>query len=101
MDFLKTVYLEESNEVKQELDGRNRSLLNANIAKVFENIDTTKFKQGVDAGMVIHTVVWAYEGFYNDFLRRNKDTHFDESDYEKMFAEAERYTAFLKECFYQ
>lgn len=101
MEFLKTAYFEESKEVKQELDGHNRDLLYANNAKIFANIDYSTFREGIDAARVVSTIVWAYEGYTNDFLNKTRKIKQDEWDYDELYEDAERYTEFLKSCFYK
>jgi TetR/AcrR family transcriptional regulator len=100
MEFLRTAYFEESKEVKQELDGHNRDLLSANTARIFENIDYSKFRSGTDTARVVSTIAWAYEGYTNDFLNSAKKTGSGEWDYDKLYEDAKKYTEFLKSCFY-
>lgn len=97
MAFLQTAYLEQSGDVRRELDERNRDLLQINMAMVFENIDTSSFRGDVDPFKVINTVVWALEGFGNSYLNSAGKT--GAIDYAKMFAEAEAYMDFLRTCF--
>jgi len=101
VDFLKAAYFEESKEVKQDLDERNRNVLNDGIAKLFVNIDMSRFALGMDINQVIRTIMWAYEGFSDDLLRKKAKTALDPVDFDRMFKETERYTEFLKSCFYK
>ncbi len=101
MDFLKAAYLEESEDVKAELGGRTQGLLALNYQRVFEGVDTSRFREGLDRNLVMKTIIWAYEGFasaHTEALRRLETLN---QDLTPMLAEAEAYSSFLRKCFYR
>ncbi len=93
--FLEKAYFEDSEELRGELEGRKHKLLEANMGKFFENIDTAKLKSEYDLGKILNIMTWTFEGL------ANKHANEAEIDFEKVFAEAEEYTGFFRKCFYQ
>ena len=100
MEFLQNAYLEQSPDVRQDLQSSGRELLQQNISRVFQNIDYTLFRSDIDPGSIINTVVWAFEGFANDTLRKAKMAG-AAVDYEKMYDDADKYMVFLRQSFYK
>jgi AcrR family transcriptional regulator len=101
MDFLKAAYLDQSAAVRKDLDERKAALMLVGFQKAFEGIDTSAFRPELDAGLVIQTVAWAYEGFANAFMETLRHTDTVRTDYGPLFAESEKYAEFLKKCFYK
>lgn len=93
--FLEKAYFEDSEELRGELDGRKQKLLEVNMGKFFDNIDTTKFKQGYDIGQIMNIVTWTFEGI------ANKHANQSVIDYDSVFAEADAYTELFKKSFYK
>lgn len=93
--FLEKAYFEDSEELREELDTRKHKLLEANMGRFFENIDTTKLKPEYDMSKILNIMTWTFEGI------ANKHANEQEIDFDQVFIEAEAYTAFFKECFYK
>jgi AcrR family transcriptional regulator len=101
MDFLKAAYLEESEAVKAELGGRTQGLLALNYQRVFEGVDTTRLREGLDKDLVLKTIIWAYEGFANAHTEAIRRLSTLNQDLTPILAEADAYSAFLRKCFYR
>jgi AcrR family transcriptional regulator len=101
MKFLTAAYLEESEDVRTELGERTQGLMMLNFQRVFEGVDTSVFREGLDKAMVMKTIIWAYEGFANSYTEAIRRMESLEQDYGPMLAAADEYSAFLKQCFYQ
>jgi len=99
--FLKAAYLEESEAVKEELGGRTQGLLALNYQRVFEGVDTSRFREGLDGSLVMQTIVWAYEGFVSAHAEAIRRLEPAGGDLAPVFAEADEYSAFLEKCFYR
>lgn len=101
MNFLKAAYVEESPDVRNELEERTSGLMAMNFQRIFEDVDTSVFREGLDKGLVMKTIVWAYEGFANSYTDAIR--HMDSLDQESrpMLQAADAYAAFLKQCFYR
>lgn len=99
--FIQVAYLEDAPEVGQDLVQRNEKLIESSAGKVFEGIDTSKFREDIDVGKVIKTALWTFEGFAKEEMVKAKLRHENLLDYEKLFAEAGLYLQMFKKCFYK
>lgn len=100
-NFLEAAYIENSSDIKDELDSRNQELLLNASKKIFEGIDLSKFKAEMDLSKVMNIVIWTFQGFADEFLKRSKHHSSTKIDYEKAFAEADDYLGMLRNCFYK
>lgn len=98
--FFEVAYLETSAEIKPELDQRNTELLTSSVSKLFQHIDTTKFKDGVDVSKVINIVLWTLEGFGQQLLKTAKLTG-TKLDYHTAFKQTDEYIEVLRTAFYK
>lgn len=98
--FMEEAYSESSPEVKGELEKRNQAVLAANIGKIFENVDTSKFREGIDLQKAIRIITWTSEGMTNDAMKRAKYLH-EKVDFVKLLYDYDSYARILKECFYK
>jgi TetR/AcrR family transcriptional regulator len=98
--FIQKAYIEDSVEVKEALEQRNKELVKSSYAKIFENIDKTKFKPGIDVDKAINIIVWTFESFAFSELDKVKRIPFYAIDYDKLFLEGEEYIEILKKSFY-
>lgn len=98
-NFLETAYTETSSDMKDDLDQINTDLLNSSMHRLFANIDTSKFRAGIDTAKAIQLVLWSLEGFGQHLLRTANLTG-DKLDYDTAFAEANEYIEILKISFY-
>jgi AcrR family transcriptional regulator len=101
MKFLQVAYMEDAVEVRNEIEERNSRIIKDNYGGAFENIDITKFKEGIDIEKVINIIVWTFDGFGNAELTKAKLAPNKEIDYKKMFEEADTYMELFKNCFYK
>ena len=100
MEFLKAAYLEESEDVKAELGERAQNLLALNFRRLFEGVDASRFREGLDQGLVIKTILWAYEGFANAHMDQIRRMDLGQGLH-ALNAEVDAYTEFLMRCFYR
>jgi hypothetical protein len=100
-DFLGVAYLEEASEVKGELEIRNKKLMATGQAKLYEDIDTSKFKEGVDVKKAIEIITWTVDGFINKETQIMKNISLAEVNQYEMLKELEVYLEMLKKSFYK
>ncbi|UII56293.1 TetR/AcrR family transcriptional regulator [Cytobacillus spongiae] len=100
-NFLMAAYLEGSPDVKNDLDHNKAQFLQENAAKIFDQMDTSKFKDGVDIQRAIHTILWTLEGFSNQVMQKVKYSGGLQYDFSADFDEADVYINILKETFYK
>jgi TetR/AcrR family transcriptional regulator len=99
--FLLMAYIEESGEVKGELERRNKKLISDSFNIMYRNFDASKFREGVDIQLAIKVMAWTWEGFGNQELERLRHSKVKQLDCERLLAEADSYIKLFRECFYQ
>ncbi|WP_407309700.1 TetR/AcrR family transcriptional regulator [Desulfosporosinus sp. SB140] len=99
--FTAAAYKEDSPEVKNELESRNAQLMRIGQSFLNQNIDTSKFKEGIDIGKAINIVTWTIDGFTKSELEKIKNRTPDEIDLDKLLEEIKEYLKILKACFYK
>nr|WP_279665116.1 TetR/AcrR family transcriptional regulator [Ectobacillus ponti] len=99
--FLEEVYMEQAAEVKPELEGRHQRLTEANMGRMFAGVDFSRFREDLDLQKMLHVVVWTFEKFGEEELRKAKLSPVYAPDYDRMFAEAEEYFEVFITCFYK
>jgi TetR/AcrR family transcriptional regulator len=99
-DFMVAAAMESAEEVKELLNNANTELIHSSYSQLFENIDTTKFRDGVDIQRAINIIMWTLQGFSNQELEKAKALNKDLHDFDEAFTEAEVYIEMLKKAFY-
>lgn len=100
-DFLAAAYMEESGEVKGELESRNKELAAYGRGKLYEGIDTLKFKEDIDANKAIDIITWTIEGYSNKEMERVKNYSLYEKNFHQVLNELDIYLEILKKSFYR
>ncbi len=97
-DFLKSTQLEQSPEVKNEIDSIMMNILNVSLSRVYENIDFSKFRDDVNPEKALHILNWTMLGFAE--AQKEKIKSFESVGIELM-AEWDEYMKMLKRAFYK
>jgi TetR/AcrR family transcriptional regulator len=100
-DFLAAAYMEDSSEVKSDLESRNKGLIATSKVFLNEGIDTSKFKEDVDAKRAIDIITWTIEGFTNKEMERVKNFSLYEQNFNEVLKELDIYLEMLKKSFYK
>lgn len=99
--FIEVAYREKSKEIKGDLKIINEDLKIDNYNKIFENIDTSKFKEDLDIKKCINIIIWTIEGFGAQAMKEEKLLTVNKEEYEKTVAQAAIYLGVLKNSFYK
>ncbi|EIJ80194.1 TetR family transcriptional regulator [Bacillus methanolicus PB1] len=99
-NFFMAAYHEESADVKIELEKRNKEILVSSYQKLFTDIDTSKFKQGIDINRAINIIIWTMEGFSNEQQKKEKLRSVDQINMDEILSEINHYLNLLKTFFY-
>lgn len=99
--FIEVAYMEDSIEVKNEVEERNNKLVDNNLKKAFEGIDISKFKEGIDVEKAINIIIWTFEGMGNAEIKKAKLTPEGEIDYKRIINDADVYIEMFKKWFYK
>lgn len=68
--------------------------------RFFSNLDLSKFREGLDLSKTINTVIWAFDGFSNEWIEKIKVSK-EPLDYQRLVSEAEEYLEFYEKLFYK
>ncbi|MEW9096075.1 MAG: TetR/AcrR family transcriptional regulator [Clostridiaceae bacterium] len=98
--FLEVAYMEDSINVKNELENINSKFTKSALNKIFEGIDISKFKDNIDVKKAINIIIWSLQKFSEQEMERAKLTS-KEIDYDKAFTEADEYIEIFKNNFYK
>ena len=94
-DFALRAYYETDHTVEEDIKAINRKILiDANI-KLYENIDTSKFKHKEDIGKAIKMLVWIGEGFIKERMVEGT------LNLDQIQAEVYDYLEIMKQGFYK
>lgn len=99
--FILVANLEEAAEVKNELGQRNRNTLTQSYQKIFDEINVSLFREGIDIQEAIQILIWTIEGFSNREAEKARGLHSKEIDYDQALGEMDHYLELLKRCFYK
>lgn len=96
--FLRT-YSETDDEVKDKVADRNQKLIESNLPRIYDSVDLSNVKDGVDPQKAIHLIVWALEGYANSKIPEFKEM--GEEEFSDMVTELATYLEILKQCFFK
>ncbi|MBD8070050.1 TetR/AcrR family transcriptional regulator [Bacillus sp. PS06] len=97
-DFLTSLYQEESDEVKADIQGRIQLIQKEGFARIYENIDYTKFRDDIDIQKAIEILTWTMYAFGEKAIKQL--ISFDKVG-EEYLKEWESYSQILKSSFYK
>ena len=99
--FFEVAICEDSTEIKSEIEEKKKNLTESNYTKMFNNIDKSKFRDGVDVGRAINIIMWTIEGLGTSELQKAKVSVSKSLDYEKIFHDMDIYIDIFKSSFYK
>lgn len=97
--FFLTAYSENDAEVKNEISERMQKVIESNLPRVYDNVDLSNIREGIDHQKAINLIVWALEGYANSKSPAFKTM--DEKEFSDMVAELATYLEILKQCFFK
>jgi TetR/AcrR family transcriptional regulator len=106
--FLGVSLIEESNEIKNNLDHKYKELIISGYNRMFENIDMSRFKENMDIEKIVNIIKWTLEGFTTSLIEKMKlssanQIHLDNilAESDVFYAEADIYIEMLRDWFYK
>jgi len=100
-DFILAAYKEDAIEIKKELEHLNKDIIANSYIKIFENIDTSLFKEEIDVKKAIDIIVWSIEGFGNRSQEVIKSLSFNQELYNQFLQEFEDLIDLLRKILYK
>lgn len=100
-NFLRVVANEDSKEVKKDLELRINQLTLNSYAKIYGDIDTAKFKDGIDVTKALNIIIWTMEGLGASYQEKYKSLSIEEFNFNETLAEVDIYLDLLRKSFYR
>lgn len=100
LDFVKVANFEESDEVKNDMESRNKEYLINGYSQVLNNFDTSKFKEGINIKRALDVIIWTMEGFSAKQKERIKQNPITNLNFDEILSEMDIYFELLKDSFY-
>ncbi|WP_406687154.1 TetR/AcrR family transcriptional regulator [Rossellomorea vietnamensis] len=101
INFLTSAFSEEAPEVKDEIEKYKTRMVESSFATLFSNVDTSKFKDGIDVNKSIQVIYWTFEGMANQQQQKAKSRSVAEINQKEVLAEIDAYIELLKISFYK
>lgn len=99
--FLEVAYMENSSVIKEDIDEKNKNFTESSTLRIFDGIDISKFKEDMDIKKILNIIIWSFQGFSEEVLKKIKASSLKEVDYNEAFVEADIYIEIFKKCFYK
>lgn len=98
-EFIEAAFFENSSDIKSEVTKKNEVLIKEGYAKLFGNIDTSKFKEGLDINKILNIMLSTFNSIVDQIQKKGKILN--NAEYKKLFAEVDDYIEIFKKCFYK
>ncbi|UCZ53575.1 TetR/AcrR family transcriptional regulator [Bacillus shivajii] len=100
-DFILVAFSSNSSELINALHERRQTLEKKGIGRIYENIDTTLFKDDLDVEKALQLITWALDGYRNENERKLKGKTFTLEEFDLLHKEFDEYLEVLKKAFYK
>ncbi|MDD7795550.1 TetR/AcrR family transcriptional regulator [Clostridium sp. 'White wine YQ'] len=101
LDFVKVANFEDADEVKDDMESRNKEYFINAYSKVLNNFDTSKFKENIDIRRAVDVIIWTMEGFTAKEKEKIKTNPITNLNFDEILSEMDIYFDLLKDSFYK
>ena len=101
MNFMGTLILTQELELPEDLITRMGELKKLGNAKLYDNIDTSLFRDDVDVNKIYQLIKWSIEGYQNELTNRLKGQTMSTIDMSPLWDEYYEYLEIMKKSFYK
>jgi TetR/AcrR family transcriptional regulator len=98
--YFEVAYMEESQELKEEIEKINSSIRLETMNVIFKNIDKSKFIDDISADKIINIIICFFDGYNQQIIKKSKMTGVP-IDYDEAFKESNEYLKIFKDRFYK
>lgn len=95
------ICITESDEINKELEERQKGKQALCYEKMFDSIDESRFRDGLDIERCKQLIFWANVGFTNEILEEIRNSSNNELDYDMIIAKLDGYLNELRKIFYK
>ena len=100
-EFIKITAITKSDEISKELEKRVNEKQSLCYPTMFDIVDESKFRKGLDVERCKQLIYWANIGFTNKILEDIRNSEITELDYDNILAELDGYLNELRKIFYK
>ncbi|MFD1412952.1 TetR/AcrR family transcriptional regulator [Oceanobacillus jeddahense] len=100
-EFINLSSATKSDEVNRELEKRTHEKVSSCHETMFDTVDESKFREGLDIKKSKQLILWSNVGFTNQILADMRNTKTSELDYDHIIAELDGYLDELRKVFYR
>ncbi len=100
-DFIKSANYEDFDEVKSDLESRNKQYITNSYGKLLEDVDVSMFKENININRAIQAVMWTLEGIGAREREKLKRLSVTTLDYNGLLAEMDAFLELFKKGFYK
>lgn len=100
-EFVKMMNSEDISVLSEQISERNMEKVNQCYAKIFENIDQTKFQDDIEIEYALNIIRWTLDGLSNRYRIRCKQISLAELDFCTAKEEVDSYFKMFKRLFYK
>jgi AcrR family transcriptional regulator len=101
LEFARITASEKSDEVRKELDEILKETQPICYETMFDMIDASRFREGLDIERCKQLIFWANIGFTDQMLEDIRNSEINELDYDKIIAKLDDYFNELRKIFYK
>lgn len=101
MNFMGSLLLTQELELPEDLVTRIEELKRLGNEKLYENIDTSLFRDDVDVNKIYQLIKWSIDGYQNDLIGRLKGKAMSAIDMDPLWDEFYEYLDIMKKSFYK
>ncbi|QHQ60523.1 TetR family transcriptional regulator [Anaerocolumna sedimenticola] len=100
-DFIRVAVFTDSELVKDDLVKRRKMVETRSFERFYGDIDTSRFRSGLDLEKAKQLIFWAVGGYANQILEQFKSSDILEFDFEKIRTEFDGYLNELRKTYYK
>ncbi len=100
-EFNKLSIVTNSNEINKELEERESKKQSSCYNQIFDMIDESKFREGLDMEKCKQFILWSNIGFTNQILDDIRNSETSDLDYELIIERVDGYFDELRKIFYE
>ncbi len=99
--FLATLFLKDENEMPERFRKRYKEIMILANSKLYDNIDTTLFRNDIDTEKAFKLIRWSIEGYQQELINQLKNQNLTTLNVDPYWDEFYEYLDVLKTSFYK
>lgn len=100
-EFLKAAYFDHPPELNDKMLQINSGILDQGMAKIYQNIDYSRFRDDIDPRLAINTIHYTLEKWSENYNQELFHAPFNRLGYEDAISKIDPYLALFRKCFYK